>query len=204
MTKTERLLLILNIFRVKKSAKIDDLAKEFNVSRRTIYRDLQALIAMDIPIYCDEGYNLVDEISLPPLNFTRKEQELLGYCLKNSPLRRSQQLDNLIRNIELKVISAIPHIKRGALCSLIIDSDKRRRHFPPQIDAIIDTCLKALINGNKLKIKLRTGRERLDQLKPVALQISERRWRLIAVDKLDPKEISIPLDEIEKIEISSG
>ena len=68
VTKTERLLFILNIFRVRKSAKIDDLAGECNVSRRTIYRDLQALIAMDIPIYCNDGYNLVDEISLPPLN----------------------------------------------------------------------------------------------------------------------------------------
>ena len=126
MTKTERLLFILNLFRVKKSARIDELAAECNVSRRTIYRDLQVLIAMDIPIYCNDGYNLVDKISMPPLNFTREEQELLGYCLMNTPLKRSPRFAEKIRNIELKIISAIPHIKRNSLCNLIVDYERRR------------------------------------------------------------------------------
>ncbi len=201
MTKTERLLFILNIFRVKKSARIDELVLECNVSRRTIYRDLQALIAMDIPIYCNDGYNLVDEISMPPLNFTREEQELLGYCLMNTPLRRSPRFAEKIRNIELKIISSIPHIKRNSLCNLIVDYERRRNQFVPEVDDIANCCLKALINGSRLKIELRTAGKRINQVKPRALQIREKSWQLIGIDKSTQIEIGIPLEEIEKVAI---
>jgi predicted DNA-binding transcriptional regulator YafY len=201
MTKTERLLFILNIFRVRKAARIDELAAECNVSKRTIYRDLQALMAMDIPIYCSDGYNLVEQVSLPPLNFTREEQELLGFSLKTTPLRRSPSLDKIIRNVELKIISAIPHMQRNRLCELIVDSERRRSQFTPETDEIVATCLKALMTGRQLKIRMRIDSEAKRLIKPKALRIRERDWELEAIGKPSGEKIKIALKDIIKWEI---
>jgi len=204
MTKTERLLFILNIFRVRKAAKIEELADECNVSKRTIYRDLQALLAMDIPIYCNDGYNLVEEISLPPLKFTRAEQEILGYSLRTTRLRRSSRLDKIIRNIELKIIAAIPHIKRERLCELIVDQDRHSKRFTSEIDDIVGVCLKALMNGRRLKLRMCSGVEKWPFVKPISLQIGDKRWRLTAVDKTSGKIFEVWLEDIEQAEIATG
>jgi len=201
MTKSERLLFILNLFRVKKSVKINELAHECGVSNRTVYRDLQSLIGLDIPLYCNDGYELVNEISMPTLNFTREEQELLGYCLMSSPLMRSQRFGELLRSIELKVISAMPDLKGDRLNILITGPEKEIRYLSNEFSDNAAICLKALINKNKLKILFRSGKLTLDRIRPVSLQITEKKWRLFVAEKEESKAVGIPLEEINKIEI---
>ncbi|RKX21531.1 MAG: hypothetical protein DRP51_04045, partial [Candidatus Zixiibacteriota bacterium] len=144
---------------------------------------------------------LVNEISMPTLNFTREEQELLGYCLMSSPLRRSQRFGELLRSIELKVISAMPDLKGDRLNILITGPEKEIRYLSNEFSDNAAICLKALINKNKLKILFRSGKLTLDRIRPVSLQITEKKWRLFVAEKEESKAVGIPLEEINKIEI---
>lgn len=75
MKKLDRLTAILIHLQTKRIVTADELAKRFEVSQRTIYRDINTLLEAGVPI-CSEagvGYYLVKGYSLPPLMFTRDE-----------------------------------------------------------------------------------------------------------------------------------
>jgi len=59
----------------KKIVKAQELASRFEVSLRTIYRDIRTLEASGVPIYSEAGvgYALMDGYRLPPVMFTREE-----------------------------------------------------------------------------------------------------------------------------------
>lgn len=59
----------------KPLVKAQDLAEQFEVSKRTIYRDIRSLEQAGIPIYGEagSGYALVDGYKLSPTRFTQEE-----------------------------------------------------------------------------------------------------------------------------------
>lgn len=71
----DRVIAILIQLQSKKIVKAQDLAERFEVSLRTIYRDIRSLEASGVPIYGEAGigYSLVDGYRLPPVMFTREE-----------------------------------------------------------------------------------------------------------------------------------
>jgi predicted DNA-binding transcriptional regulator YafY len=66
-----------------------ELAQRYEVSLRTIERDISALQQSGVPIYADVGrrggYALDKSMSLPPLNFTAAESVALAVALARSP-----------------------------------------------------------------------------------------------------------------------
>jgi len=75
MNRIDRLFAILLTLQHKRRVRAQDLARQFEISKRTIYRDLSALNQMGIPIAAlpGEGFELVEGYYLPPLMFTESE-----------------------------------------------------------------------------------------------------------------------------------
>lgn len=75
LNKFDRIIAILIQLQSKKIVRAQDLADRFNVSLRTIYRDVRTLEASGVPIYSEAGigYSLMDGYRLPPVMFTREE-----------------------------------------------------------------------------------------------------------------------------------
>ena len=75
LNKFDRIIAILIQLQSKKIVRAQDLADRFNVSLRTIYRDVRTLEASGVPIYSEAGigYSLMDGYRLPPIMFTREE-----------------------------------------------------------------------------------------------------------------------------------
>jgi len=71
----DRIVAILIQLQSKKIIKAQELADRFEVSLRTIYRDIRALEASGVPIFSEAGigYSLMDGYRLPPVMFTREE-----------------------------------------------------------------------------------------------------------------------------------
>ncbi|NMH27672.1 YafY family transcriptional regulator [Flavobacterium sp. SE-s28] len=71
----DRIVAILIQLQSKKIVKAQELADRFEVSLRTIYRDIRSLEASGVPIYSEAGigYSLIDGYRLPPVMFTREE-----------------------------------------------------------------------------------------------------------------------------------
>ncbi|HEX4946645.1 MAG TPA: YafY family protein [Blastocatellia bacterium] len=79
MNRTDRLLGVLLELQRRKRVRAEDLAALFETSKRTIYRDIQALCETGVPIIAQagQGYSLVEGYFLPPLSFSVDEATML-------------------------------------------------------------------------------------------------------------------------------
>jgi len=86
----------------------DDLVRELEVSRRTVFRDLNMLELAHIPYYFDKergGYHMGEHFFLPPVNFT------LG-----------EALAVLLLTGRLKGADGVPLLAEGARAAVKIES----------------------------------------------------------------------------------
>ena len=79
MNRTDRLLAIVLELQGKGRQRAEDLAATFETSKRTIYRDIQALGEAGVPLISvpGRGYSLMKGYFLPPLSFTTDEATML-------------------------------------------------------------------------------------------------------------------------------
>jgi predicted DNA-binding transcriptional regulator YafY len=82
MKRTERLFALAEHLRGRRTGvTAEALAERFGVTVRTIYRDLDALRAAELPLEAERGrgggYALDRSYSLPPVNFTAREAAVL-------------------------------------------------------------------------------------------------------------------------------
>lgn len=110
MNRIDRLFAILLTLQLKRRVRAQDLADQFEVSKRTIYRDLSALNQMGIPLAAlpGEGFELVEGYYLPPLMFTENEAVAL---ILGSRLLTQQAAGSLVRSADqalAKITIALP------------------------------------------------------------------------------------------------
>lgn len=79
MNRTDRLMAILLELQARGELRAEDLARTFEVSVRTVYRDVEALSESGVPVVATpgKGYRLMEGYFLPPLSFTAEEATLL-------------------------------------------------------------------------------------------------------------------------------
>jgi len=82
MRRTERLFALAEVLRGRRTGvTAEELAERFEVTVRTIYRDLDSLRDSALPVVAERGrgggYALDRSYSLPPVNFTAREAALL-------------------------------------------------------------------------------------------------------------------------------
>jgi predicted DNA-binding transcriptional regulator YafY len=79
LNRIDRLMGILTILQSKKFTPADYLAKNFEISIRTVYRDIRALDEIGVPISFEnnKGYFVVQGYFLPPVSFTPDEANAL-------------------------------------------------------------------------------------------------------------------------------
>lgn len=79
MNRTDRLLAIVLELQRAGNRRATDLARTFETSVRTIYRDMQALSEAGVPVLAvpGRGYALMEGYFLPPLSFTADEATML-------------------------------------------------------------------------------------------------------------------------------
>jgi predicted DNA-binding transcriptional regulator YafY len=119
MNRFDRILGILLFLRSGQSVTATALAQHFEVSVRTIYRDLEALSALDIPIYAERGreggFRLLEGYFLPPLMFSTQEaiSLLLGLTLRSR--LQAQPFITEMETARKKLLAAVPDRLRSTL-----------------------------------------------------------------------------------------
>ena len=75
MNRLDRVTAILIQLQSKKIVKAQDIAERFNISLRTVYRDIRTLEEAGIPLVGETGvgYSIMDGYRLPPVMFTMDE-----------------------------------------------------------------------------------------------------------------------------------
>ncbi|MGD8777511.1 MAG: YafY family protein [Ignavibacteria bacterium] len=79
MNRIDRLTAILIQLQSKRFVKIEEICERFDISRRTVYRDIRALEESGVPIGVEpgKGYFIIEGYFLPPVMFTNEEASAL-------------------------------------------------------------------------------------------------------------------------------
>ncbi len=185
MNRTDRLYALVEELRAsaprRRSAR--ELAGRFEVSVRTIERDVGALQQAGVPIYADTGraggYTLDKARTLPPMNFSPAEAVAVGIALSQaggSPFARSA------RTALLKIVAAMSAAD-GAEARRLAE----RVHFlvPEQVDddqaSVPSVVEEAVATRQVLRLVYtdRNGAETRRDVEPVAFVSGVRDWYLI-------------------------
>src|SRR5882757_368815 len=75
MNRIDRISAILIQLQSRRVVKAADIAERFNISLRTVYRDIRTLEEAGIPLIGEAGvgYSIMDGYRLPPVMFTKEE-----------------------------------------------------------------------------------------------------------------------------------
>ena len=124
MRKKSRLFAIAEALRARRTGvTAQELAQRFNVTLRTIYRDLEAFQDAGMPIRADRGrgggYALDKNYQLPPVNFTAREAALLVGLTRFALEQRIMPFPNAIERAADKVRAALTTSAQRELLALV-------------------------------------------------------------------------------------
>lgn len=197
MSRLDRALGILLLLSQGRTWTAERLAERFEVSVRSVYRDVEALQDLGVPVVATRGagggYALQEGFVLPPVNLTRQEAVslVLGVAILRSlhtmPFRAE------LETAEGKLLSALPGQVRRVLArarELIgfehVAADTFHRELEPVEATIeaqaVDGFLHAIIDMTTVRLgyasPYREGPESLD-VTPLGLVWDRDRWYLV-------------------------
>jgi predicted DNA-binding transcriptional regulator YafY len=206
MNRTDRLYALVEELRAAapRPRTADQLARRFEVSVRTIERDLGALLEAGLPIYTRPGpgggYAIDKAHTLPPVNFTPDEATALAIALARpaeSPL--ADALASALR----KVVAAMPAGQAEAaqrlaqrISLLPHPSDAR----PATAAAIEQALLGSLVVD--IAYEDRNGVPTHREVEPMALVGSGEAWYLFGHCRLRQDQRSFKLDRIRSARLT--
>ncbi len=173
MNRFDRILGILLYLRSGKSVSASQLAERFEVSSRTIYRDMEALSSLGVPVYAERGreggFQLLEGYFLPPLMFSTTEaiSLLLGVAFLHN--LKAKPFEAELETAEQKLLVAMPDRLRTILEDarrIIGFEDITHDAFHPEPDLasvnansrlsrskIVSIFLQAILNGKTVEIQ---------------------------------------------------
>jgi predicted DNA-binding transcriptional regulator YafY len=112
MNRFDRILGIVLQLRGGTAVAASQLTTQFNVSRRTIYRDIETLSLLGVPVYSEQGrgggFKLLEGYFLPPLMFSTKEAVSLLLGLTFLHRLAHKPFASELAIAEQKLLAALP------------------------------------------------------------------------------------------------
>jgi predicted DNA-binding transcriptional regulator YafY len=205
MNRFDRMLGLLLLLRGGKPIAAKDLARKFEVSRRTIYRDIDTLSELGVPVFAERGreggFQLLEGFFLPPLMFTPGEAVslILGLALWRSLHARPFLAD--LESAERKLLAIMPAELRNVLTQAqrIVGFEEQPAdifHREPEpntstnvadmptasISTMGGVFLNAILNHQSVRFKYRSPyREQADDISatPQGMFWDRGRWYLV-------------------------
>ncbi len=183
-----RLLSILMLLQARGRMSARELAAEFEVSVRTIHRDIDQLSAADVPVYADRGrsggFALLDGYRTKLTGLTQPEAEALFRAGLPGPAAQLGLAD-MLSAARLKLLAALPaHVQPGAeriAARFHLDPAPWFRAADPQ--TCLQTVARAVWNSNALRLRYRpSGGHEARRLRtlPLGLVLKGGTWDLVA------------------------
>jgi predicted DNA-binding transcriptional regulator YafY len=115
MRRTDRLFEILQLFRGGRLLLGRDIADRLEVSLRTVYRDIETLVASGIPIEGERGvgYVLREPIFLPPMTLTSEELRALHLGVEVVRQTGDAELAGAAERLVGKIAAVLPSDRRA-------------------------------------------------------------------------------------------
>ncbi|MGI5130256.1 helix-turn-helix transcriptional regulator [Pseudonocardia sp. CA-107938] len=176
------------------------LADRFEVSIRTVERDLDALRQSGVPIWAEPGrtggYALDRDRTLPPLALTAAEALAISVALRTAA---GSPFDRAARSAAQKVLATLPaDVRRteGRLTGQVFRLDAQAPHGPtsPAADQITD----AVVAGRVLDVTYvdRAGQESRRTVEPLGVLWGTEGWYVLGWCRLRTAVRAFRLDRI--------
>ncbi len=182
MRRADRLFRIVQILRSRSVVTARTLATELEVSMRTIYRDVQDLIASGVPIEGEAGvgYALHSSFDLPPLMFSQGEIEALVLGARMVESWADSALAREARSILSKVATVVPERLRSRLESVELHAPGF--HVAESITANLEPLRNGITGRRKVRLIYanREGVETDRCVWPLGLFYWGKSWTLVA------------------------
>jgi predicted DNA-binding transcriptional regulator YafY len=207
-SRLSRLTAILLQLQSKRLVTATSLAKKFDVSVRTIYRDIRALEQSGVPIITEEGkgYSLMEGYRIPPVTFSEREANALitaeQFVLKNKDASFIQDYTDAITKIKSVLREST---KDGAnLLSNRIAIAQNSSH--DRTSNQLSLLQLALTNFNLVKMEYQKSEseetsERI--IEPFALLSTQENWLLLAWCRLRKEFRYFRLDRIKSLQVQN-
>ena len=114
ISRLARLTSILLKLQSKSFVSVNDLAEQFEVSKRTIYRDLDSLEQSGVPIISitGKGYSLMEGYNIPPVMFTESEANAIIFGQKIIAKTKDDSLISEFNKATDKIKSVLLNIQK--------------------------------------------------------------------------------------------
>lgn len=192
MNRIDRLVATVLLLQSRRLIRAQDIAEHFEISKRTVYRDLRALEEAGVPLAAEagEGYSLVPGYHLPPVMFTHDEASALFVGGEFVERFTDASLRKHMQSALLKIRAVLPEEKQEYLERLQQATAIYTRpasFLEGYRDDALATIQQALVQRNVLSLEYFSNhRDSLTQrhVEPLALLYYNDHWHLIAYCRL--------------------
>ena len=206
MSQLSRLISILTLLKSKRILTATELSEKYDVSIRTIYRDIRKLEESGIPVVTLEGrgYSLMAGYTVPPVQFTEKQANAL---ITAQHLVKQTNDTSLSENFE-EAMTKIKSVFRTSIQEKSERLDSNIYIFDKSLVKAESTALSeiqvAITNLNYTEINYRKPNDFEDsfrKIEPCALYSTDNKWILIAWCHLRQDYRSFRIDRIKHFKI---
>ncbi|MGR3593257.1 MAG: helix-turn-helix transcriptional regulator [Limimaricola soesokkakensis] len=199
MPRADRLVEMIRILRDGRLHRAEDLAQRLGTSLRTVYRDMDRLIASGVPVEGRRGlgYRATAAVTLPPMNLTMTELEALHLGLAAVAQGGDSELSAAARTLSGRIDAVLPE-----------DRDHPGGWSfatPPLGDAVAGfrhmSSLRAAIRARqKLQITMRDASDPM-VLRPLRLDYWGRVWTLTSWSETTRGFAELRVDRIAALRV---
>jgi predicted DNA-binding transcriptional regulator YafY len=209
LSRLRRLLQLISLLQGGRQHNTEALAKACEVSRRTIFRDLDTLRTAGVPLVYDESrqrYHIPGTYYLPPTNFTPEEAMALVVLCHDLGTQLPAPFFKPVRNAALKLENALPVRLREQVRTGTSAVQVQMVPINPLCgqESTCDLVLSAITARQSVRITYRSLAEEKEictRLHPYRLLFSRRSWYVIGRSSLHRGTRTFNLGRILRIEL---
>ena len=209
MNRFDRITAILIQLQSRKIVKAQDLAERFEISLRTVYRDISSLAEAGVPIIGEAGvgYSIMDGYRLPPVMFTKEEARTFITAEKLMEKFTDLSTQSQYQSAMFKIKAVLRSSEKSMVENLENHIEVRHnvKPFYTENSNTLDILLKSIterkitrINYNSLGMADLTNRV----IEPVGIYHENNYWYTIAYCHLRNNYRNFRSDRILKIELT--
>lgn len=198
MQVNNRLFEIVYILIQKKKVTAKELANRFEVSTRTIYRDIEILSRANIPVYAtkgkDGGIGILDEYVLNKTILTEEEQNQILFALQGMKKVAGQDEKDTLRKLSRLFNKNVDDWIRIDFSNWGKDNEKEKR---------FNMIKTAILNKNQIEFVYynSNGEKSQRTVEPLQVWFKDKSWYLIAYCKMKQDYRIFKIARIKEIKI---
>lgn len=200
MRRAERLFRLVNELRSRGVTRAEDLATYFEISVRTVYRDIAHLQASGLPIEGEAGvgYLLRPGFDLPALTFTYEQLDALAMGLSFVEAAGDASLSQAAREVRGKLQASLPASAERKLEHAPLFASRRDGRAPP----LLKIVRRAVRDARVLRLRYgdAEGKSSERRVRPLAIWAFTDGWLFAGWCELRADFRAFRLDRIATIE----